>query len=191
MLQRCSIALAAVAVLCISAFFLFSHHHSIHHDTTELLTSYGCRCTSDVVINALDSPVITGGGQWERPTFGRIMQSSNATVAVGTGAGTGTGTNAAQINITGGDIAGTVTLTTASVVTSSAAKPLFGVTFSSPYTNTPQVQLSPYGNYNTARLAVSAMPYIYNRSTSGFWVYTNSATLAAKTAYAWSYLVIG
>lgn len=85
-----------------------------------------------------------------------------------------------SVTITGNDIAGTITITTGSGAVQTGE--MANITFHSPYTGTPKVQLTP------VNIAAAGLNYYAARSTTFFTL--NTITMpAAGTAYSFDYLV--
>lgn len=107
---------------------------------------------------------------------------STATIAAGPGAGTGP-----TISIAGGDLAGTVTLTTGTIPTLSAL--VFTITFSSAFATAPKGVIFYQANVNAG--ALSGIGNIFAGSTTTTATATVGATaLAPATQYIWNYVVI-
>lgn len=117
--------------------------------------------------------------------YGLTGKSSTPTGVLGTGAGTG-----ASETITGNNISGTLSVTTAG--TPSASATVTTITFAGTltYPNGCSVQLFP-ANANAASITGGATE-IYAAGTTTTWVVTSGTTgLTTGTTYLWNYLIIG
>jgi hypothetical protein len=101
--------------------------------------------------------------------------SGSTTAAVGANAGVG-----ATTSVVGNDTSGTVTITTG---TGSTAGILGTVTFSSAYTATPRIVMTP------ANANGSTLQYFYNATTGNFTIRTNNAPVDA-TQYQFTYWAV-
>jgi hypothetical protein len=130
-------------------------------------------------INSLgDLTVVNGTFNGRLTVNGKVVTantSGSTTAAVGANAGAG-----ATISVAGNDTSGTVTITTG---TGSATGVLGTVTFSSAYSATPRIVMTP------ANANGSTLQYFYNATTGNFTIRTNNAPVDA-TQYQFTYWAV-
>jgi hypothetical protein len=126
----------------------------------------------------------SGGAGGSASILHLIGNSSTPGIAAGSGAGTGP-----TINVTGSDIAGTITLTAGSSPAGDAT--IFTVTYANAYGQKPVVVLTP-ADKDAATLSGASNPFYSDAdsSTSAFVVKSNTSGLTASTQYVWTYHVI-